>query len=156
MGRPTRLDWDLAKKFFAQIRLGMPVSAAANAVGWAGPTVLEWVARGEGRASNGRKKTKDYAEFASRYKAAVAESKMALLAKIQKAGKQEKHWHANAWILERRFPEEFGNQLKIETMANQITERRVDDILRFLKDKLDEATYDELLRNIDTKEEGED
>lgn len=52
------------------------------------------------------------ADFAEAVKKAEMVSKMSRLARITKAGK-EGTWQADAWVLERKYPDEFGQKLTL-------------------------------------------
>lgn len=51
-----------------------------------------------------------FEDFLNATQEAEGEFIMSRLLKIEEAGKDPKYWAANAWNLERRYPEDFGKQ----------------------------------------------
>jgi len=85
------------------LRHGATYRAAAEAAGVAYETFNEW-----------RKDTRPkYAKFSDAVKRSEADAQLDLLAKIESFG--DKDWRANAWILERRFRQDFGATVDVTT-----------------------------------------
>lgn len=133
MGRPTRLTPEIAEAIEKQVRLGAPVSVAAEALGLDGAMACEWVARGEGRDK--RPKRKVYVQFAQRIKKAASEDVLRRIRRIDQAGEggqvvaretitkptgetiirekwSEPQWTADMTHLERRYPQEWGRRME--------------------------------------------
>lgn len=122
MARPTKLTPELQEKICKLIAAtGCTVEGAAAAVDVAASTVYEWRSRGlierKGR----------FAEFAEALMRARAKSEAALVASIATAGKTD--WRAAAWILERRFPDQYGNRVTLIKRLGQMTEDELDAYL---------------------------
>ena len=72
------------------------------------------------------RKLKRDKKFEDRVEKALIEFKQRLIISIQKAGLDPARWTAHAWMLERKFPDEFGIRQKVEHSGN------VDDPLRII------------------------
>lgn len=115
IGRPTELTPAVQDTLADLLRRGMTRQAAAAAVGIGWATLKEWVARGEGTDPD-REPTEIYAAFAAAIREAEASFEAEAIADIRAAttfgGAPD--WKAKAWLLERRFPEQWGNRTKQE------------------------------------------
>jgi hypothetical protein len=89
-GRKTLLDVQLQRKICGLLAQGHTVSAVCGAVGIGERTFYEW-----------REKHPHFSQAASR---AIGQSKIALADKLR----QSDDWRAQAFLLERRWPTEFG------------------------------------------------
>src|SRR5262245_52672737 len=89
-GRATLLNAQLQRKICCLLAQGHTVSAVCGAVGIGERTVYEW-----------REKHPHFSQAATR---AIGQSKIALLDKLRQAD----DWRAQAFLLERRWPTEFG------------------------------------------------
>lgn len=99
-GRPSKLTDEVRKRLLDAITLGMPYKQACTYAGIHYSTFRRWMDLGES-ASRG-----EFCEFCDQVREAEGKAAMALLGDVRKAG--GKDWRASAWILERRYPEEFG------------------------------------------------
>jgi hypothetical protein len=107
-GRNTKLTPQLQQQLCNVIGSGNYIQTACDYVGIGYPTFWEWMERGLGTHSS-RPKTRLYAEFADAVRKAEAQAEAARVARIAKAG-QEGVWQADAWYLERRYPERWGRR----------------------------------------------
>jgi Bacteriophage Sf6, terminase small subunit-like len=89
-GRATLLNPQLQRKICGLMAQGHTVSAACGAVGIGERTFYEW-----------REKHPHFSQATSR---AIGQSKIALVDKVR----QSDDWRAQAFLLERRWPTEFG------------------------------------------------
>src|SRR5207249_1255572 len=89
-GRATLLNAQLQRKICALLSEGHRVSAVSGAVGIGERTFYEW-----------REKHPHFSEATTR---AIGQSKITLLDKLRQAD----DWRAQAFLLERRWPTEFG------------------------------------------------
>ena len=105
--RKTKLTPDIQKKIGDNITLGMPIKFAAEAAGITEQTFYNWLKRGENE-SKGK-----FFEFAEHIKACKAKAVQLHLKLITKAA-SEGTWQASAWLLERRYPEEFGKRDRLK------------------------------------------
>lgn len=98
MSRPTKLTPARQKAIMRAIEQGATYEHAAAAAGIHYDTLNEW------RKAN--------PEFAEALKAAEARGVLACLRRIEEAAKSGQ-WQAAAWILERRYPEEYGRRDRV-------------------------------------------
>lgn len=98
-GRPTKCTPDVIASVCRCISEGLPYRDAARIAGVNETSITEWRARGE-------KGEEPFKTFVDALTVAVACFKQTHLGTIRKASK--KSWTAAAWLLERRFPEEFA------------------------------------------------
>src|SRR5262245_4393151 len=106
-GRPTKLTPETAAMFTTALRRCAFFQTAAYLAEVDPRTVYRWLARGK------REKKGPHADFCRTVKKALAETQAEALDLIVAAGKT--HWQANAWLLERRYPERWskhGRQIR--------------------------------------------
>ena len=100
------------------IEEGAPtLTAAARLAGISPRTVTEWLARGRG--DDDRPQTEEFVQFLAEFEAAQARFVMNRVNLIKQAGLDEKHWTANAWLLERMFPEDFAKRQAVHVTGEQ-------------------------------------
>lgn len=105
----------------------MPIKFAAQASGICEDTYYNWMQRGE------EEKTGPYAEFLEYIKecqAAGVEANLKLIKRASNAGS----WQASAWILERRYPEEFGRREKIDMKSETKLEGGGGQVIIYIPD----------------------
>lgn len=126
MARPTKLTAKITEAVCDAIREGLSIEGACSHAGIARSTFHDWVSRGE----DGEAEFSDFADQTARARAEVEER---LLGSIEwAAGKrmrrralgtgsdfetfeeEERDWRAAAWLLERKFPEAYGNKQTLE------------------------------------------
>lgn len=91
------------------ISMGASLSAACNAIGIYYEEALKW--RKKGNERNGD----IFEEIEMLLRMAEGYFTVGAIETVSKASKSDaKHWHAAAWLLERRHPEEWGRRQKIE------------------------------------------
>ncbi len=106
--RRDKLTPEIQEKVLQAIGLGGTFEVAATYAGIRRETIWRWVKRGEGERS-GR-----YKAFRDAVKAAEGASAVQALAAIRAAAKV--NWQANAWLLERRFPDQYGRgKIEVKT-----------------------------------------
>jgi hypothetical protein len=136
------------------VAAGVRVSEASLLAGVSPTTVREWIARGEGRDA-ARPATERYVRFAAAIKKAKAQDEARRVARINQAGQGglitdrkvtetvdangkvtmrviEEHrtppdWRADAFHLERAYPETWGRQTRLHlaaTVQDQVRMRR--------------------------------
>jgi len=103
----TKLNDEIIERICEYVTLGLSYKDASEACDITERTFYNWKKRGENAKSG-----KHY-DFLDKLKLASSKSKVYHLNKIREAG-DKGVWQANAWILERRFPEEFGRRDKIQ------------------------------------------
>jgi hypothetical protein len=113
MARPPSLTPKVRRALVSAVKLGCTLTAAADAAGLAGDTVLEWIQRGEGRHPT-RPSTPELARFAREIRQAQGAAQVTLVRRIHEAAKKPKEWRAALAILERRWPETWGRRDHLE------------------------------------------
>jgi len=103
IGRKTKLTPEVQTAIVQAVARGLPYCHARRLAGVGRSTFFNWMALGE----NLRVGTL-YRDFRDAVKRADAQFVVEALGHIQAAGK--KQWQAYAWLLERRFPEDFGRR----------------------------------------------
>ncbi len=113
MARKTKLTPEVTRLFIQALEMSMTIDLASKYAGITNSTFYNWMHRGK-RDGEGI-----YFEFLETVNKAIARSALINMAVIQKAAKNG-NWTASAWILERRFPEEYGRQKKDPQVLLQI------------------------------------
>lgn len=89
------------------ISAGNSVKISCEALGLNERSYYTWIEESEKEDAK-----QVYVEFASRMKKAIGLSKVSLVKNIVDQGKGD--WRASAWLLERRFPDEFGQKETVD------------------------------------------
>lgn len=95
-GRPTKLTPGVQRQMCRDVEAGNFLEIAAELSGVGRSTVFHWIALADGGDPQ-------YLDFRDAVKGARAKAEARAVAAIQKAGRRT--WQANAWFLERSFPE---------------------------------------------------
>jgi hypothetical protein len=101
-GRPTKLTPALQESICKQLEFGVPEHYAAEANGIARSTFCEWMEKG---ASG----IEPYTEFYKAVRRSIARAIRNLTRHALNGGKGSSR---ATWLLERRFPNEYGRQAK--------------------------------------------
>ncbi len=101
MGRKTKLTHEVKEQIYLIIADGNTYKVAFQSCGIGESTFYEWMQQ---------------PEFSELIKKAEAEAKKKLLGTIKAAS--DTKWQAAAWILERRWPDEFGAKQKLDHNVN--------------------------------------
>lgn len=108
-GRPTLLTDEVRDRIVAAIRGGATLKAAAEANHLGYRTLHEWLERGEDRSD--RPSTEAYEKFAQMIRAAEGDFETEVVRQIREsANDREIDFRPLTWLLERRFPERWGNR----------------------------------------------
>ncbi len=109
--RARKLTPDLAARILALVRAGHAPQGAARASGVGVTTWKGWLRAGRAGTDP------EYARLVEDLEDAQEQSKAVLLSRLLQAAKDD--WRASAWLLERRWPEEFGrrDQLVLEAAS---------------------------------------
>lgn len=105
-GRPTLLNPARQSALLRAIEQGMPLKQAAEIAGISYDTLNHWRNRGEVECA-----PPEYRQFCQLLRRSQAVAMQVNLSFIHQAASRD--WRAAAWVLERRFPDEFGRE-KIE------------------------------------------
>jgi hypothetical protein len=93
----------MREKIIQAIALGLTYERACGLAGVSYQSLRNWIARG-GQETEG-----EYFDFLDALKKAEAQAEAVCLQRIHKAA-QGGQWQAAAWILERRYPEQWGRR----------------------------------------------
>ena len=110
-GRPFKLNAELVDRVAASIELGMTWARAAEASGVGLSTLHEWRARGEAGEAL-------FVDLVERLKKAEANGIARALESIRSAS-EGGAWQASAWILERRYPADYGRRSEVSVRASE-------------------------------------
>ena len=102
--RPTKFTAETVERLLNAIKVGLPYHLAADAAGISLATFNEWQ-RGEIARSADKHLKAYFLDELTRAKGTAALRNAAI---VSKAATED--WRAAAWILERRFPQDFGKQ----------------------------------------------
>lgn len=138
-----------------EISLGNAMDLAAQSIGVAPRTVRGWLSRGKRWLESGKKPTgkidKLCFKFADSFRKAESNLASRHIANITRKALSDKGpWQASAWLLERRWPEHFGNRLElrgsvkvIQICGLELTEDElkkfgdlIDPLMKILKDEI--------------------
>ena len=108
-GRPTKLTPETQARIVDAIRDGMTYETACALSSITYSTFRNWIIAGENTGDG------IYYEFLQSVKKANAEAEAELVQRIKSAGQRE--WQANAWILERRYPDRWGRRDRTEAVT---------------------------------------
>jgi hypothetical protein len=112
MARPTKLTEELTQEICENIELGLSYILSCKAAGISFETFNQWMKKG---AIGEEKK---YADFHNRVRAAEAICAKNCLERIREAANRGT-WAASAWLLERRYPTDYGKHDNIN-MKTQV------------------------------------
>ena len=107
MARQCKLTPETQEKIVSAIAEGNYLETAAAIGGVSATTFFRWLQEGE-QATAGLKR-----DFWEAVKKAEAEAEALRVSRISKAGK-DGNWQADAWYLERRYPERWGKRIQQE------------------------------------------
>lgn len=123
-------DPTIRAQLLGLVESGTSLSVAARTVGVSSSTVQRWIRDGEAnmaRCEDTGDPLSPQGEFASEYARTIGRVQGMLHARISAA----EDWRAAAWLLERRFPADYGpRQVVAVDTADGVDERDVDQILK--------------------------
>lgn len=133
-GRITKLTPKLRESICQALRAGNYIETAAAMNGIAKSSYYLWLRRGarererldKSKRARPKKSERPYLLFSDAVKKAEAQSEAMSVARIAKAG-QEGAWQAEAWRLERKYPDRWGRKLRVDESVNQSIEVTVDE-----------------------------
>jgi len=114
-GRRLMLNKELINQICVFIENGNANKDACSFVGISEATFYSWIVSAEEILAGKKRKSKKnviYLEFLESLKGAEAKFRAFHVGNINAASKKE--WTASAWMLERRYPKEFGRRLAAE------------------------------------------
>ena len=113
MARKTKLTDELSKKICAFIASGATNEDACKLTGIGESSFYDWIKR--------------FPEFSEAVKKASVDFKRAHILKIA----MDESWQSSAWLLERRFPEEYGKRIPLELTGKDGGPVEVDEKVHF-------------------------
>ena len=126
MARPTKLTPELQEKVCEILAsTSATLVGACASVGIEYETLRRWRARGMIEASG------PYHAFCAAVARAQAKSEIPLAAAVAKFARED--WRAAAWILEHRFPEEWGSQV---TVIRRFQDMSDDELDRYIASRI--------------------
>jgi len=99
VGRPSKKE-AVREELLANLREAMSIKAACALSGVGKSTFYDWVNNDD--------------EFAADVEAAKRFSEAVMVSRVKALGEEKADWRAYAWLLERRFPEEWTAKREIE------------------------------------------
>lgn len=134
MGRPRLLTHEVQRAICDNIIGGLIPEEAAQMAGVARATFYLWKQLGQQEAdrlaANPRAKPKAkaqiYLDFLDAIKKTELSFKRTHIVRVQAAGSE--HWQASAWILERRYPREYGQRVIVAREVERELEEALDII----------------------------
>lgn len=124
-GRPSKLTDDVQKVIVEAIARGNFYSAASERAGIDYSSFKRWMEKGERQEPEFER----YRAFRAAILVANAECQDAQLTRINRAAGLGT-WQAAAWILERRFPEEWGRKDKVQHEGADAFASFLDEVAR--------------------------
>ena len=119
MGRPCKLTPELINQASDLIGQGLPYYSTAAACGISTATFMAWKATGHEHRASGI--VSRFSEFIEAIEKASAQLQLSLLSKITSAAESShQQWTAAAWVLERRFPAEYGRDRSPATAGSTV------------------------------------
>lgn len=106
--KPTSYTRSVHDIIIAAVRRGATLHMAAAAGGLGRRTLKDWLIWGQEDIDNGEEFS-DLAHLTAEYAQAEFEFAGRMLDLVSDAAPED--WHAGAWLLERRFPKEYGKQV---------------------------------------------
>lgn len=105
-GRPTKFTKEVQEKLLEGARRGYTIRAYCAYAGITQSCYYRW----------SKRKEKKFRKFFKLLKIAEGEAEAVVFERIMSASAQQ--WQAAAWILERRYPEDYGRKTKTDLTSN--------------------------------------
>lgn len=171
-GRPSLISDAIIYEVEKALTAGAFVATAADFAGITRETFYAWLKRGEAErnrrsalskpleALTGKPRERElarraeealYLKFSDTVKRTQASAEVSALAGITSAGRES--WQALAWLLERKFPDRYGNkrkvQVEIDAEVRKQHERALDRLEALVESgEIDASTYEKILAAI--------
>lgn len=126
-GRRTKCTPEIIRKIAIMIANGSTAKEAALLAGISESVFYRWIKRGrkerirleelgieDDDKSEADMNELPYLELFEAVNTAIPLRKAILVERIRKAGEDSRNWTANAWLLERLHPDEFGRKTRLE------------------------------------------
>ena len=111
MARPSKLTSEVEARIVEAVELGATWERAADAAGIGASTLREWRQRGEAGEA-------PFSAFLAALKRAEGDGVARALRTIRQAS-ESGTWQAAAWLLERRYPADYGRRTEVAVDTRQ-------------------------------------
>lgn len=111
MARPSKLTSEVEARIVEAVELGATWERAADAAGIGASTLREWRQRGEAGEE-------PFSAFLAALKRAEGDGVARALRTIRQAS-ESGTWQAAAWLLERRYPADYGRRTEVAVDTRQ-------------------------------------
>ena len=103
--KPTKVQSKVREDLIENLRTGMTIEAACLLAGIGRTTYYRWLDEDE--------------KWADECKSAVRFAEAVLLARVKQLAMDKMDWRAFAWILEKRFPDDYGKRQELKVESTQ-------------------------------------
>jgi|SRR5271157_910443 len=126
MARPTKLTYEIQQRIGENIALGLSYALAAESAGVTYQTFNTWMNKGK-KSTSGK-----YYQFYKQIQKRNADAAKTCLERLNDAAETE-NCQVCMWILERRFPEDFGR--RVYRNANVVSENKNENVEIIVNDE---------------------
>jgi transposase len=129
--KPTKAQSKVREDLIENLRTGMTIEAACLLAGIGRTTYYRWLDEDE--------------KWADECKSAVRFAEAVLLERVKQLAMDKMDWRAFAWILEKRFPDDYGKrqELKVESSTSSDGTAEVLAMLEQVKEMKHSASSEE-------------
>ena len=120
MSRPSKLNPEVTDRFINGLKLGLTYELAASYAGVNVRSIYGWMQRGRDEGEG------QYFQFLQAVNQAEGACAAICMGRIQKAA-EGGSWQAAGWIMERRYGYSQQQQIKVDTMEDEL--ENVEDII---------------------------
>ena len=113
VGRPPKITATLIEEICDLVIQGMSIAKAAERRKVSESTIFRWLAKGKEENAPAL-----YKKLVESMDQAIEMSKWELLQVLRQATLGGKNWRASAWLLERRYPDEYGKATRNSCKCN--------------------------------------
>ena len=103
--KPTKVQSKVREDLIENLRTGMTIEAACLLAGIGRTTYYRWLDEDE--------------KWADECKSAVRFAEAVLLERVKQLAMDKMDWRAFAWILEKRFPDDYGKRQELKVESTQ-------------------------------------
>jgi len=103
--KPTKVQSKVREDLIENLRTGMTIEAACLLAGIGRTTYYRWLDEDE--------------KWADECKSAVRFAEAVLLERVKQLAMDKMDWRAFAWILEKRFPDDYGKRQELKVESSQ-------------------------------------
>ncbi len=134
-GRPPILDEIKRREILAILSVGCSRTTAAGYVGCSVSTIQNTAERDP--------------KFSEELRRAESRAEITFLQAIQKAARDERHWRAAAWVLERKHPEQYGRR-KADALSVEQVKALLEQFAQAVVEQVPAARYrQKILKQLD-------